>query len=573
MAEIRQDFGIRLFGGLNVADQEDQLSMRSHTQTQAGFSQQNPAESPVMVNIDFTKTGIKKRLGSTLDRSCTASAVASEELLCGTEFVASASGTRYEVIVGTKSIYVAQTGLPFAQITDTAGVGYTHTADVSKCSFAQLDGHLFIGLDDTQNAIQVFRTGTALDAPFTNGNDYIYAYDTSDTTAVYNNIMPNGTWMVESIHNRLCYSKGDVLVYYTQTAYAAASGLWDSAAVDFYSTTSRTQSLNSFAPALDNSLNEVLYIGTADGFDVVEGFQTTDYPYRIRGAKSPLNNRCVAQAKNWLVYLTRDKNIYAINKSTVIDLGRRLKTDSDDGPLDMLEMGQSESSAFGYYSHKKEQAYFYFSSSALNKNNYCVVCDFKLGEPIPGEALTQYEMRVRNLHWELGYGDTTAAEYWFTSVYDADGEEFGVLNDTGATVQEVYTYNSTDDDIDTEAVSAVWRSSVFLANAEEDNKQWMVLTTRAKPKGEHTITVSIYINREAAATDSFTFQQYVTGIATWDTGVWDTSTWGGDQVVKNSHDIDLYSDAIQWAYSNSGETEPFEISNCNMRYLIGAEER
>ena len=73
MAENEQEFSIKLFGGLNVNDQEDQLVLRSHNRIQGGFSQHSPAESPFLKNIDFTRAGFKQRAGSTEDADLTAS--------------------------------------------------------------------------------------------------------------------------------------------------------------------------------------------------------------------------------------------------------------------------------------------------------------------------------------------------------------------------------------------------------------------------------------------------------------------------------------------------------------------
>ena len=574
MPEVRQDFGIRVYGGLNVADQEDQLVLRSHVQTQSGYQQKYPAESPDLLNIDFTKTGIKKRFGSTVDRSLTAAAVADDEVIDGIEFVAASSGTRYEIVVGKKSIYISDGAAAFTQILDDSGAAYTHDTDVAKCSFAALDGHLFIGLDGS-NDMQVFRDDGALDPPFANGNNYIEAYDTTAVNAI-NNVVPQGAYMVESIHERLCYSTGNVLTYYTSHAFTSSSGLWDSPAVDFYSTAGRVKSLTAFAPILDDSLNEVMYIGSESGFDVVTGFGSSDFPVRIRGAKAPINHRSITTSKNWLLYLTRDKNIYAINKTNVIDIGRRLKTDERDGPLDDMNITASQTGAFAFYSSDKEQAYFFYSSEDVYHNDYCIVCDLKLGEPVVGEGLYQYETRVRNLVWEKAYGDTMPAEKrWFSGLYQGDGFVYGLFSDSNAANQKVYKFLSSenDDDLDTAPVSGHWKSPIFIANAEEDNKQWMVLTTRVKPKGSHTLTVDLYIDRGSAAETSFTFEQYSTNVGLWDIALWDTGVWAGDQVVKNTKDIDLYSDALQWQYSNTSAAEPFEISSCGIRYQIGAEER
>lgn len=574
MPENRQDISLKVYGGLNVADQEDQLVLRNFQATQAGFSQVYPAESPDMVNIDYTKTGIKKRSGSTADRDLSGVVVAGEELIDGTEFVDAADGTRYELIVGKKSIYISTDGSAFSQINSASTTAYVHVSDVSMLSFAQIAGHLFIGLDNT-NEIQVFRTGTDLDPSYASGNNFIEAYDTTAVNAI-TNVIPTGAYILTVMGERLVYSKGNTLVYYTYTAYSTG-GLWDSPAAQFFTTSGKVLSLNAFAPHYDDSLNEALYTGTENGFEIMPGLDlTVDEPAKVKGARSPINNRAVVASKNWLVYLTRQKNIYAINRTAVIDLGRRLKNDID-GPLDDLNLAASASKAFCFYSNEKEQVYIFYSDTTLAINNRCAVIDFKLGEPVPGESLTQFETRVRPLDWKLRYNfaDTEAPyiNYWYTGMYQISGEILAIWTDSAAASFSTYCFLSTNEDLDTAAVSSKWYSPVFLALAEEDSKQWMALTSRVLPKGSHTLTVELYINRAQAATTTYTFEQYDTGYAIWDTATWDASQWVQNQVVKNINDIDLYSDALQWSYSNTGVAQPFEISSCALRYMIGAEER
>jgi hypothetical protein len=275
----------------------------------------------------------------------------------------------------------------------------------------------------------------------------------------------------------------------------------------------------------------------------------------------------VVPSKNWLVYLTRERNIYGINNATVIDLGRRLRSGESDGPLDDMDLNTSVDDAFGFYSHYKEQVYFAFTTNTSRFNDTIVVCDLKLGEPVPGEALSQFETRVRNLLWKI---KTPNDNDWFCHIYQIS-DDIIALQKSG----EVWCFITDNDDLDTLAVEAGWRSPVFIAGAESDSKQWQYLSTRVKPKGSHSLAVRVYLERDDNPVYSFELQQYLANHGIWDelTSVWDTAVWADNQVVLNVKDLDLYSDAIQWKYENLDTDEPFEVSNCNLRYMIGAEER
>jgi hypothetical protein len=566
VAENNLEFNIKVFGGLNVSDQEDALVLRSHQLTQGGFSQVAPAESPSLKNIDFTRVGFQKRFGSTVDRDLTVTGdnvlVSGDVLVAGVEWQDSDSTDRYEVIASKKTIYISKNSAAYTQInTSTSGV-YTHAADVTKAGFATTDGHLFIGLDGA-NQIQTFKRGTDLDEEMATGNTYEEAH--SATTHTIEGTWPTGCYLIATIHSRLVFSDADVVLYYTPLAYTASSGIWKLGSAFFF-TQGRILSLHSMSPEFSDSLKEILYIGTETGFEVLTGFDTTsDVVSRIEGSKAPLNHQSIAISKNWLCYLTNEKNIYGINKTSVIDLGRRFKNVAATGPLDALNLTASLTNAFGAYSDSAEQAYFFFSTSAVRFNDTCLTLDFKLGEPVPGEPQSGFERRVRCLDWQIKDPDDND---WFGHVFKSRGQMKGVH-----CKGKIWDFLSTDDDLDTHAVEATWKSPVFLGGAEALDKQFMLLVIRTLPKGSHSVTVNIYINRADGAELSYSFQQFQSGFGIWGTSLWGTGLWASTQLIKSSQDVDLYADAIQWEVKNFNNDEPFEAANMNLRYLIGAEER
>lgn len=566
MAEQLLNFSIGIYGGLNVNDQEDALVLRSHTPTQGGFAQRAPAESPYLKNIDFTRTGIKERLGSAEVRDLTSGGdnvlLASDELIAGCEWTDSNSTDRYEVIVSKQTIYISKNDAAFTQINDSTSAAYTHSAAVTKCGFATTDGHLFIGLDGA-NYIQTFKRGTDLDEEMDTTNTYEEAYSAS--THSISGTWPQGCYLIATVHSRLVFSDGDTVLYYTPMAYTASSGIWKLGST-FFLTEGRILSLHAMAPEFSDSINEVLYIGTEKGFEVLTGFDTTsDTVNRIEGSKAPLNHQSIAISKNWLCYLTNEKSIYAINRTTVIDLGRRLKNTDQDGPLDEINVTFSLTNAFGVYSDKNEQAYFFFTTSASRFNDTCIAIDFKLGEPVPGEQQPSFEQRVRCLDWRLYDPDNND---WFAHMYKVRGNVRGIT-EAGKT----WNFLSGTDDLDAYAIETYWKSPIFLGGAVGVHKQFMALAARVLPQGTWTITVSLYINRSETAISTFTIDQYDSNYGIWDTAIWGTSLWASTQLIKGIKDVDLYADAFQWQVSNVNKDEPFEVANQNLTYMIGAEER
>jgi hypothetical protein len=639
MPDLTRQVSIFRAGGLNANDQIEELFARAYSATDAGFQQINPVESPSMLNIDFDSNGISKRKGSTEEDDLTGVTVTDEVLLKGIEWQNPNGGARVEVIVGKKSIYTNQGG-SFAQINNANGNAYTHNSDVTKVTFARVDGHLFIGMDGANNPIQVYRSGANLDDPFRNqttattvdadsssgqtvlsvaattmfnvgdrvtindggareesgyiasisagasitlednltythtlaqadavkvDNLYTESFGTNITNA-YTGVIDTSYFLLASIHGRLVYSQGNTLLEYTPIAGTTGSGLHDVAGSTggFYQASGYIRAIISFAPKYSNSLDENLFIGTNDGFEISTGFGSTDRLVRIEGSKGPLNHQSFAKAQNWIVYLTSDKNIFAINGATVIDLGRRAKTTDKDGPLDLMSSSDSESSAFGYYSSMKEQVMLYFSSSNNSNNDRAIVIDFKLGEPTIQEAKDSFEKRVRLLYWKI---EDEATNDWFNGIYQALDLIKGV-----AGAGKTYTLENGLNDLGSVLIDGYWFSPVFTAGAEFESKQWLQMFLRGIVRGDWDIYIDVYLDRSQSPTKQFTFNQ------AGDQAAYGTATYGSSQYVftgtlKAADDTSRYSEAIQWKVSNSEAGQTFVLTSQALTYLIGAEQR
>ena len=143
-----------------------------------------------------------------------------------------------------------------------------------------------------------------------------------------------------------------------------------------------------------------MFVGTVDGWEYTSGFLSFDRIIRIQGSNPPLNHKAFFLSRSWVVYLSADKNVMAINRTGAINLGRRFKVPSDEtGPLDGMLVSNSETNSFGFYDKDRERGYLSITSNAANVNDTWLVIDFKKGEPVPGEQLLSYESHVRCLVW------------------------------------------------------------------------------------------------------------------------------------------------------------------------------
>jgi hypothetical protein len=536
-------WSITQFGGVNQADQDDVVLARSHKASEGGMSQIAPHEARDMTNLDFADDGIRKRRGQTLYKDFTSAGLnillTDDELISGITWNNPSTGDLIEVIVSKKTIYTNQSG-EFVQVNDSAGAAYTHAADVSKCTFAKLDGHLFIGLDGS-NQIQVYKSGADLDPEMLAGNNYEEAF--SVTTHVITGTWATGTYLLEAFQTRLFFSDGNTFVEYTPQAFTSSSGIWNlgGATAGFLQASGSIRTLTSFTPDFTNQLNQALYIGTEAGFDVTTGVASTDVLVRVSGAEAPINYKTVVKSPNWLIYLSDAKNIYGINGTNVINLGRRLKNAGKTGSLDKLALDSSRLATFsnshGIYSSDKSQAVFFYNEGGLIQsltidggiattslaatpavvdgfvlcldggiatttefpggtvdggrtitNGSVIALDFKLGEPVQGENQQSFERRVRLLPWQ--YNPTEAVSF-FIHAYETRTKVIGILQ-TG----KMYELENGLQDIASVDIDSEWESINFKGGASDRIKQFFRLQgmTRTQLVGTPTINFSSKIN-------------------------------------------------------------------------------
>ena len=565
MADQVETFTISQFGGANYDDLPSVLVSRAYALSdngqQRGFVQRAPVEATRLRNMDLDQQGMRKRRGSALLNDFSASLASNDFIIGMHEFVAASSGTRIRVAVGAKAIYTDQSG-SWAQINASTGSAYAHNADVTKCSFAEVDGHLFIGLDGN-NYIQAYREGADLDAQMASGNTYEHAQ--GGGTSTITGTWKTGCYMLAEINSRLAFSAGNAVVDFTPMARTSSSGIYDfgGGTAGFYQATGRVSSLWSFTPLYSDSLNQTLYIGSGGGMEAVTGFTATDAPHRIEGGKAPMNHRSAATARNWLIYLTQDGSLVGLNGSRVIDLGRRLKNTALSGPLDTIYRTESEVSAFGYYDDARRQAHFHFTSANGNFNDVAVVCDFKLEEPALDESQPSYERHVRMLHHAIS---TPGTNDWLAHAITSQATAVGVLK-TGVT----YTLDSGDNDLGSIAIDALWWGPDFDGGAAYSDKQWLDQGIRFKITGAWPVAVDLYLDGSDASTKSWSYTnadaQQVLGTMTLPFSL---ATTGN---LKGSTDIDRTGESLSWSLGNSTASQTFIVVSMNLRYAIGTEER
>ena len=549
-----------MFGGENYADEPTALLMRSHMPGQNGFAQQYPMECKAARNMDFRPSGLIKRLGSTLLKNLASVMVASESLIDGCEFVTS-GGTRTMLMCGVKSIYYSQDGGGvWAQINTSVPAAYTHAADVGKCSFAFLDGRVFIGLDGA-NRIQIYRTGTAMDPSYTVGNLYTEAYGgATQTIGPTGAAIGTGYYIVFSFQNRLCMGNGDSVIEYSDIDEA-----WDRTGGGLWQTKGKIIACKTFTRRTGNELSEVLYFNTEQGGQFTTGFDVNDAVLNVAGTTPTLNHRCIVASNEWLMYPTINRGIEGINLQSVIDLGRRFKArDGETGPLDTMSISNSQADAFGFWNEEKKQAQWWVDDGTNSTTSHVLVLDFYLGEPIPGEPKESFERRVRPLTWSI---KNPGSNPWFTGVFQARGQVVGIL-----AVGTVWVLESGLDDLATLPIEDYWQSGDF-APIVGRSMAWRDFRPRFAESGNWNVLGQFFANQDsAAAYDPVSFLQLNTGTSIYDTAVYDVDSYANNTVVRGLHWVDVYSESLSIKLYNQTAAQDWQLQGFALGWRLGAEE-
>lgn len=551
---------VTVWGSMNVRDQADQLIQRSHAQTQGGWTQRAPMESPDNLNTEFTNKGPRKRRGSATDSSLASLMSAGESLLHGFSWHNPTNGNQVQIVVSDRTIYVDQSG-SFAQANASSSTAYVHAATtVTMCNVVAIDGHAIIGFNGA-NQMQVYKNSADLDPALTNGNLWESAYGaTSETiTGTWN----DATYLLTAIHGRLAFGDGTNLVEYTPGANDPSSGIWNLAGSQSGAqfADGPLRMLATMNPGEGDAKDTILYMGSLQGMSMLSGFQEYDRIEENIDLEAPLNHRSFFTTKNWLVWITREKNIKAAHAGYVIDLGRRMKTTAGDGPLDELDVTNSLTSAFAFYDPQNQQGGFAFSTASGRLNDTIILLDFKLGEPVPGEPAESYERKVRLAKWQIFNPDTND---WFIHIYRRDQALIGI---TQAGI--LYALNSDSVDNDLASIPIEWHLAWpdFTGGDEfmPNQMQWFRFDQAYESVGDWDVTTRFFLNRDGSSADDFLVNQVNTGafiIGQSQIG----DSLGSSGMVRHYRRMLLRSETVRPRIENDGQSETATLLSQSLTY-------
>ena len=398
-------------------------------------------------------------------------------------------------------------------MTAAGGAGSFRTATVSSGDVNGLrpgdvvtDGNAFHTIHSVNTASSVivfdYTTGAGFAAQFYRGNTFTEFYGSGDdltsTAHVMTGAIDEGNYLLDVIHNRILYGVGDGVVNFTPNYNAAASGVWDFAAGGFFVSPSPVRAMSTFVPEGGGDMNAHIYMFTDKGVVSRPGMSDFDEVIQNNASGAVLNKNCVAQIENWLVYLTKDKQLRAVNGRFDIDIGRRLKSrDGSSGPLDAMDVARSEATAFLHYDAKKKKLYAHFSSATAFFNDRIAVLDFELGEPVLGEPQESFEVRVRCLDWRI---DTPTENEGFVTMLNIDDAVVGFRQNGTA-----WKINDGDSDFTANTIQASWYTPQLSGGDPTIEKHWQTTRVAMMNQGSHSVVQSKRSNRQGADTDMATF--------------------------------------------------------------------
>ena len=385
----------------------------------------------------------------------------------------------------------------------------------------------------------------------------LYTEALGGTTHVVDSTWNTGSYLVAEIHGRLVYCTGNTNLQYS-TVPSSTTGLWKGSEHGTYIATGRVVALWTFVPQHGDALASILYIFSDNGVQFVTGFTASDSVFRIEGSGVPLNYKTVAASKNWVIYPTKNHRLEGVHGSVVIDLGRKLRRSDGTGPLESMNDSQTDTVPCAFYNSEKEQYQLWLPTGSSTTNNYTVVLDFQLGEPLITESQPTYDPTVRPLLW-----DGTD----FICVFRKRNRVLGVRS--GGTVWRLENGN---DDYGSTAIESYWESPDFTMGLPAKSKLFLYHALRGTPSGDYNLTVDYYIDRGTGSSRTVVHNQGGAQAA-WDSGVWDTALWATGVALKENDDTDLYAESIRFRLRQDVAGATWRLSESVMRYAIGAEER
>lgn len=402
-------------------------------------------------------------------------------------------------------------------------------------------------------------------------NQWTEAFSTS-TKHVVTGDWDLGTYLGVAVRDIFAFGKGNTYLSFTPPARTASSGIWDILGTEagFYQARAPIVGITSYTPNQGSINDQLLYIFTTAGAGVLTGFQDYDQVMDLNAMIGgvPLNHRCIVGTKNWVVYLTQNKDIEGINGKTVINLGRRMKTLIKTGPLDAIDITQSALSAFGFYSIEAEKVFFHANSgNAAYVNDQQFQIDFRLGEPLLGEGREAYEQHVRCLAGSIISPSTNA---WFYGMFQRLGNvcgvtQSGILYTVGGSTQPR-------SDLGTLAIPNYWDTPWFNAGSSQILILLQNLISRFKKTGNWNVTIGVMRNYDPTIIKSFDVLQIGTDDATYGTSTYGGYTYTKGGAVLKFNEIDRYEQAFRFRFSNSTASQYWILLTGALEHQMGARE-
>lgn len=559
---------VDVWGGGNWRDQPWEIFNRSHAAGPRGFSQQAPLEAQDLQNVDFLKRAVGKRLGSASDDD-SSGVHASGETILEAFYI---SGT--EVQVGVKSIYIKTSGGSWTRATASSNDGggdFSWASDNTKIGVAFLDGYAWVGGDGSSNYIQIVSPGsTTLQDEANNDGTNVYTNPTDSSTNAFAGTWPQGIYQLASFQNRLVMGKGENWVEFTPPLTVGVYDLSDATA-GFWRAQGNIIAITSFIPRTANELLQRLVIFTEDGPELLSGFTVDDVPFLMEGAGVPVSHRAVAVTQNWVMYLTEQQTIEALNMFRFIDAGRRmLNGDGSTGPLDSDNFDPTNSNhateTFAFYNRAKRQFQVYCpDGSTRSTNSQAFVVDMDFGEPGAQETQGEYERHVRNLWHTIKEPGTNA---WFVAMYQRKNSTIGVTSDG-----QTWVVGSGTDDLGTIPVEDYDKFLPdFDGGATSNVKTFGVAYFHFLQRGDWDVDLLRFVDRATNSTGStITMKQVAEGAAVYDTAQYDSDSYanlGAD--IAHTVQLDIVGHYLALQIQNQRSNEDWVLTSVQIPYKIGS---
>ena len=620
-----QTWEMRVFGGVNYADQADLLAARAF---QDGVGVQiAPVESPDLQNIDFlSRQGLGTRLGSAEFEDLTALLDGGETLLGGKEIVSAATNQVIMLVIGTVHIFTNESG-SFAKMKCTGGHGiYNHTAAPTQYSIEVQDGHAFMGFNGL-NHIQVYRNGdglddqlnanegeTTVDQNSASGQKVLFVADTSIFDVHDGIIINEGGPREENVHVDTIQA-GVSLTTHEDLANTHTAGQADTVSVqNLY-----VEALGGDTHIIDGAWDEGEFLLQAFHGRLVISQGNTQYAY----STIPSSTTGIWKRSAWAAARDSRGRIISLDSFSPEfkdELTEYLYVFTTEGPQVLTDLTATSDV------HN-------VTNGGVPVNHHCVLhspyallylTEDKRIEGIQGaKVLPNLGRRLTSpakdgpldkldqgnagaIATGLYLKDKSQACWWYpqtssatnthTLILDLKLDEFGQLTEQvvrplswkgqdfvsvftrrrGGTIGVrsggiLHTLESGRLDFGSATIEDYWFLPIFRAAAPDLHKQYLRLLSRLENSGDWEIPCDVFIDGSLEVSKTINLKAGESQ-SVYDTAVYDTAVYTTTTVVRDAEDIDRYNEAIQFKLRNAVASQYWAVSAMALKYEFGTEE-